>query len=153
MWWNCKIVVNVHWCMQFLLHFHINLEIFFPCVHFAQFVKMHLIYIVKAPSKRRSTDLHLLPVKGSGTEYAKRKRLPRQRDCLHQPKPPLCKGRWRGVSRVGGIVSKTLLCMSFKMIAEQSPTRSAGAPFAQGGLFTGWNYCVTAPFCRHAFFG
>ena len=62
--------------MQFLLHFHINLEIFFPCVHFAQFVKMHLIYIVKATSKRRSTDLHLLPVKGSGTEYAKRKRLP-----------------------------------------------------------------------------
>ena len=51
-------------------------------------------------------------------------------------KPPLCKRRWHGVSRDGGIVyAKLPIYKSCKMIALQSLTRCAGAPFAQGSLF------------------
>ena len=54
------------------------------------------------------------------------------------PKPPLCKGRWHGVSRDGGIVRQdfaTIERLRRNRIAATIPqSASLTAPFAQGSL-------------------
>ena len=56
--------------------------------------------------------------------------------------PPLCKGRWVGVSRAGGIVQNNAQIMRHFMAnarhlryRRQSLSRSATAPFTQGSFF------------------
>ena len=55
---------------------------------------------------------------------------------MHRPvKPPLCKGRWHGVSRDGGIGARMgVLDCARKATIPQSALRLT-APFTQGGLF------------------
>ena len=53
-----------------------------------------------------------------------------------RPKPPLCKGRWHGVSRDGGIVPAIILHdLQIDRFTIQSLSRYATAPFAGGSLF------------------
>ncbi len=93
------------------------------------------IGIVVTNTKRKAP-----PAKGDGTAQTPSSWKPplckggAQRKPHLLVKPPVCKGRWHGVSCAGGIVSHTADLESCEMIALQSLTRFAGAPFTQGGL-------------------
>lgn len=51
-----------------MLHFHINLEIFFPYVHFAQFVENVLHLYGQSPPGKEEVQTYPLPVKGGGAD-------------------------------------------------------------------------------------
>ena len=73
----------------------------------------------------------LPPAKGGGFCAAKRGGIVSAR-----PKPPLCKGRWHGVSRDGGIVPAIILHdLQIDRFTIQSLRCYATAPFAGGSLF------------------
>ena len=57
---------------------------------------------------------------------------------MHDPKPPLCKGRWHGEAVTEGLridVEDVMGCVAKSTAIPQSPT--ATAPFTQGGRWCG----------------
>ena len=84
------------------------------------------------PQMNGLSDSSIMSKFGFWTNYRKRKR----------PKPPLCKGRWHGVSRDGGIVAVQsyhfagTLCEFVTFCRTIPQSASLTAPFTQGSL---WN--------------